>query len=178
MGSFTQAALQRQSEERDRAGEQLAFAIESYLADHPEAAVLEDGRVLFDMRLAHYSLSTQHGRCVLQLWSDECNLVRTVVEVQQRPQCLRLITRRMGVTKPQALELVAKTDRRTSTARETTRKNYQRLLERVLARNFPEAKLDGFRTAMDLAQSFGPNCVRGSLLCGVSAQAVIGVSEA
>jgi len=178
MGTPTQAALQRQSEAKDQAGEQLAQAIESFLADHPEAAVLEEGRVLFDLRLAHYSLSAQHGRCVLQLWSDECNLVRTVVEVQQRTQCLRLITRRMGVTKPQALELVAKTDRRTSTARETSRKNYQRLLERVLARNFPEAKLEGFRTAMDLAQSFGPNCVRGSLLRGVSAQAVIGVSEA
>lgn len=178
MGTPTQAALQRQSEAKDRAGERLAQVIERYLADHPEAAVLEEGRVLFDMRLAHYSVNAQHGRCVLQLWSDERNLVRTVVEVQQRTQCLRLLTRRMGATRPEALELVAKTDRRPSTARDATRKNYQRLLERVLARYFPEAKIEGFRTTMDLEQSFGPNCVRGILLSGVSAQAVVGVSEA
>jgi hypothetical protein len=36
--------------------------------------------VLFDMRFAHYAVSEQHGRCLLQLWSEERNLVRTVVE--------------------------------------------------------------------------------------------------
>jgi hypothetical protein len=178
MGAPTAAASQRQPEENNAVGEQLALAIERYLAEHPEAAVLEDGRVLFDMRLARYSVSDQHGRCVLQFWSEERNLVRTVVEVQQRAQCLRLLTRRMGVAKPQALELVPTNDRRTPTAREATRKDYQRLLERVLARSFPEAKLDGFRTAMDLAQSFGPGYARGMLLRGIAAEAVIGVSEA
>jgi len=178
MGSTSPAALQRQSEAKQTTAEQLAQTLEGYLAEHPEAAVLEDGRVLFDMRLAHYSVSDQHARCVLQLWSEERNLVRTVVEVQQRAQCLRLITRRMGIAKPQALELVPTSDRRTPTARDATRKNYQRILERVLARNFPEAKAEGFRTAMDLAQSFGPGCVRGTLLRGVAAEAVIGVSEA
>ena len=53
MGSTPQAALQRQSEAKQVAGEQLAQALERYLAEHPEAAVLEDGRVLFDMRLSH-----------------------------------------------------------------------------------------------------------------------------
>jgi hypothetical protein len=32
------------------------------------------------MRTARYSVSESHGRCLLQLWSDERNLVRTVVE--------------------------------------------------------------------------------------------------
>ena len=77
---------------------QLAQTIESYLADHPAAALLEDGRVLFDMRTARYSVAESHGRCLLQFWSDERNLVRTVVDVQQRAQCLRLITRRMGAS--------------------------------------------------------------------------------
>ena len=81
----------------------LAQSIEEYLADHPAAAVLEDGRVLFDMRTAHYAVSEQHGRCLLQLWSEERNLMRTVVEVQERAQCLRLMTRRMGAARPQAL---------------------------------------------------------------------------
>ena len=35
----------------------LAQAIEAYLAEHPAAALLEDGRVLFDMRFARYAVS-------------------------------------------------------------------------------------------------------------------------
>jgi hypothetical protein len=157
---------------------QLAQMIESYLADHPAAALLEDGRVIFDMRTARYSVGESHGRCLLEFWSEERNVVRTVVDVQKRPACLRLLTRRMGAAKPQALELAPTSDRRTPTARDTARRNYQRLLERVLARHFVGAKVDGFRTAMDLEHSFGPAYVRGRLLSGSAADAVIGVGEA
>jgi hypothetical protein len=156
----------------------LAKEIEDYLAEHPAAAVLEDGRVLFDMRNARYSVSESHGRCVLQFWSEERNLMRTVVGVQARAQCLRLTTRRMGAPKPQALELVPTSDRRTPTARDTARRNYQRLLERALTRAFLGSKVDGLRSAMDLEHSFGPAYVRGHLLKGTAADAVIGVGEA
>jgi len=134
--------------------------------------------VLFDMRTAHYAVTEQHGRCLLQLWSEERNLMRTVVEVQERPQCLRLTTRRMGAAKPQSLELVPTSDRRTPTAREAARRNYQRVLERALTRSFIGSKVDGLRSAMDLEHSFGPAYVRGRLLRGTAADAVIGVGEA
>ena len=160
------------------APDKLVQTIEEYLADHPAAAVLEDGRVLFDMRTARYAVSEQHGRCLLQLWSEERNLVRTVVEIAERAQCLRLMTWKMGAAKPQALELVPTSDRRTPTAREAVRRNYQRVLERALTRRFIGAKVDGLRTAMDLEHSFGPAYVRGKLLRGTAAEAVIGVSEA
>ena len=42
---------------------QLAKSIEEYLAENPAAAVLEEGRVLFDMRTARYAVSESHGRC-------------------------------------------------------------------------------------------------------------------
>jgi hypothetical protein len=155
----------------------LAESIEEYLSDHPAAAVLEDGRVLFDMRTARYAVNEQHGRCLLQMWSEERNLIRTVVELQKRTQCLRIMTRRMGATKLQALELVPTSDRRTPTAREAARKSYQRLLERALGRSFVGSKVDGLRSAMDLEHSFGPAYVRGRLHRGTVADAVIGVSE-
>jgi len=156
----------------------LAQCIEEYLVDHPAAAMLEDGRVLFDMRFARYAVSESHGRCLLQLWSDERNLMRTVVEAQARASGLRLLTRRMGVAKPQSLELVPTSDRRTPTTRDAARRNYQRLLERALTRSFIGSKVDGLRSAMDLEHSFGPAHVRGHLLKGVAAHAVIGVGEA
>ncbi|MGA3136391.1 MAG: hypothetical protein ABSC88_10405 [Terracidiphilus sp.] len=158
--------------------ERLSQSIEAYLADHPSAAVLEDGRVLFDMRTARYAVTEQHGRCLLQLWSEERNLMRTIVEVAERAQCLRLATRRMGAAKPQALELVPTNDRRTPTAREAGRRNYQRVLERALGRAFVGSKVDGMRSAMDLEHSFGPAYARGKLLRGTAADAVIGVGAA
>jgi hypothetical protein len=156
----------------------LVETLEDYLLAHPAAALLEEGRVLFDMRHAHYSITESHGRCLLQLWSEERNLVRTVIEIQPRAQSLRVMTRRMGAPKPQALELVPTSDRRTPTARDSARRSYQRLLERVLTRAFLGAKIDGFRSAMDLEHSFGPAYVRGRLLRGTDADAVIGVSQA
>lgn len=158
--------------------ERLAEIIESYLADHPAAALLEDGRAAFDMRTARYSVGESHGRCLLEVWNEERNLVRTVVEVKERAQCLRLVTRRMGAAKPQTLELVPTGDRRTPTARDSSRRNYMRLLERVLSRHFIGAKVDGMRTAMDLEHSFGPAYARGRLLKGTAADAVIGVGDA
>lgn len=159
------------------APEILAKQIEDYVAEHPLAAVLEDGRVLFDMRHARYSVNESHGRCVLQLWSEERNLVRTVVGIQSRAQCLRVMTRRMGAPKPQALELVPTSDRRTPSARDTARRAYQRVVERALTRAFIGSRLDGFSSAMDLEHSFGPAYVRGRLLKGTSADAVIAVGE-
>lgn len=162
----------------DISASQLANSIEGYLAEHPAAVLIEDGSILFDMRTARYSITDTHGRCVIQLWSDERNLIRTVVEVQPRTRSLRLMTRRMGVAKPQALELVPSADRRTPTARDTARRTYLRLLERVLTRAFPGSKVDGLRSAMDLEHSFGPVYTRGRLLHGTGADAVIGVSAA
>ena len=88
------------------------------------------------------------------------------------------MTRRMGAPRTQALELVPSNDRRTPTSRESGRRNYQRLLERALSRAFIGYKVDGLRSAMDIEHSFGPAYVRGHLLKGTTAEAVIGVSQA
>src|SRR6266851_5641800 len=58
--------------------EQIAAALEEFLAEHARAVVLEDGKMLFDMRQAKYKLATEHGRCTLHLWGEERNLVRRV----------------------------------------------------------------------------------------------------
>ena len=118
--------------------EQIAAALEQFLAEHAGAVVLEDGKVLFDMREAKYRLATEHGRCTLHLWGEERNLVRRVGGTTMRNGVLRLSTHRFGQTKPQTLELVADRDRRTPSTREATRVKYLRVLERVLLRSFPE----------------------------------------
>jgi hypothetical protein len=157
--------------------DQIAAALEAFLAEYQRAVLLEDGKILFDMREAKYRLATEHGRCTLHLWSDERNLVRRVSATTMRNGALRLSTHRFGQTKPQTLELVADRDRRTPSTREATRVKYLRVLERVLLRSFPEFKTDAFRTAMDLEKSFGPAYARGSLVQGQKAWAVIAVNE-
>jgi hypothetical protein len=155
---------------------ELARALEEFFAEYPRAAVLEDGHALFDMASAHFSISTQQDRCLLHLWSDERNLVRTVCGLKVRKDSLRVEVRRFGQAKPQVLELAANRDRRSPSSREAARAKYLRTLDRVLTRFFADWKLDGLRTAADLEHSFGPAYSRGMLLKGTAAWAVIGVN--
>ena len=166
--------------------EQIAAALECFLAEHAKAVVTEEGKVLFDMRAAKYSLTTEHGRCTLQLWSEERNIVRRVTAAVERgalrDRMLRLTTQRFGQTRPGSLEILADRDRRTPSTREATRVRYLRALERVMLRGggsgdaWGEWKAEGFRTAMDLEKSFGPAYARGSLVHGHEAWAVIAVN--
>jgi hypothetical protein len=160
----------------EQAPETIAALIEEFLLEHSAAVVLEDGRVIFDMRRARYRLATEHGRCTLQLWSEDANLVRRVVAAEERKGVLRLSVLRFGQTKPQTLELAADRDRRTPSTREAVRTKYLRVLERALARAFLEWKVDALRVAMDLEKSFGPAYARGVLVRGQAAWAVIAVN--
>jgi len=155
---------------------ELARALEDFLVAHSNAVLMEDGRVAFDMRAAKYAISTEHGRCTLQLWSEERNLVRRVTGIAQRNDVLKITTQKFGQTRPQTLELVADRDRRTPTAREATRKQYLKVLDRVLLRSFADWKPAGFRSAMDLEKSFGPAYARGTLVRGQQAWAVIAIN--
>ena len=161
--------------------EAIVAAIEAFLADFPAAALLEDGKLLFDLRTARYTLSTEHSRCTLHLWDDEGanrTLVRRILSADQRKSTLKLTTQRFGQPKPQILELTADRDRRTPGTREATRTRYLRILERALLRHFPDWKPESFRTAMDLEKSFGPAYARGTLVKGQHALAVIAVNDA
>ncbi|QMV19058.1 hypothetical protein GOB94_10500 [Granulicella sp. 5B5] len=165
------------AESAQQTPEQIAVAIAAYVKRHVECAVLEDGKVLFDLRTAKHEIATEHGRCTLQLWSEERNLVRRVVSATERSGVLKLATQRFGQSQTKLLEVVADRQRRTPTTRESARERYVKTLERVLARRFPEWRPDGFRTAMDLEKSFGPGYARGSLVKGNQAWAVVGVNE-
>lgn len=158
--------------------EVLASLIREFAAKYPEAAVLEDGKAIFELASAEHTVATEHGRCTLHLWNAERNLVRSVVGATQREASLLLSTRRFGHAQTKLLHLQAEAQRRTPARREPARKQHQRLLERVLARAFAEWQPASFRTAMDLERSFGPAYTRGSMVRGKEAWAVIGVGAA
>jgi hypothetical protein len=154
----------------------LARSLEQFFAEHPRAVLLEDGRVLFEMASAHYSISAEHSRCVLHLWSEERNIVRTVVGLEARKETVRMRVRRLGAQRPQSLEILRDRDQRTPATRALSRTRYLALLERLLMRHFNEYKVEGLRSAMDLEHSFGPAYARGLLVRGQHCWALIGVN--
>ncbi len=136
MPSRARSGASSASTQPEQTVEQIAATLEAFLAEHPNAVAVEDGKVSFDMRTAKYSLATEHGRCTLQAWSEERNVVRRVSAAIERgsarERVLRLTTHRFGQTHTGTLELFADRDRRTPTTREATRVRYLRVLERVM----------------------------------------------
>lgn len=158
--------------------EEIAALLRDYLDTHPEAVALEDGKAVFELSNARYAVAAEYGRCTLQIWSGDRNLVRTIVAATERNGSLRLSTQRFGHAQTKLLEISAAAQPRTPAKREPARQQYLRLLQRILAREFPDWQPDGFRAAMDLERSFGPAYARGSMVRGNEAWAVIGVGAA
>src|SRR5579864_2368218 len=112
--------------------ELLTRELGEFLGASTDAVVMEDGAVLFDLRDARYSVSEQHGKCLLHLWSQERNVVRRVLEVERTKDLLQLSVVRFGQTRPTKLEICRSRDRRSVTAKNTARARYRSMLERLL----------------------------------------------
>lgn len=152
-------------------------ALQDYLGNTNDAVILENGAVLFDLATSRYSVSGEYNKCLLQVWSNERNIVRRVLDAQLKHDTLRVTIQKLGQAKPSKLEICRNRDRRTPTAKRLARMAYQRKLERVLQRRFPDFKMTPLHTAMDLERSFGPIYSRGMVRKGQTAFAVLGVNE-
>ncbi len=157
----------------------LARTLHEFLAEMRSGVVIEDGQVLFDLATAQYSISSEKDRCLLHLWSEERNMVRQVIDAEQKNGLLTLAVRRFAQAKPVKLEISRDRDRRPASAQRAARTRYARLLERVLRRTMPDWQLEKGRlsTTMDLEQSFSPVYARGLLRKGRSSLAVFGVNQ-
>ena len=157
----------------------LARTLQEFLADARDGIVIEDGQVLFDLTASQYSISCEKERCLLHLWSEERNVVRHVIDAEQKNGSLTLTVRRFAQARPVKLEICRNRDRRPASVQRTARARYARLLERVLRRTMPDWQLEKGRlsTTMDLEQSFSPVYARGLLRKGRSAFAVLGVNQ-
>jgi hypothetical protein len=156
--------------------QQLTQTLEDFLASAQNAVILEDSIVLFDLAQSKYSISGEHNKCLLHLWSSERNVVRRVIEAEVKNETLRLTVQRLGQSRPGKLEIFRERDRRTPTAKRLARLTYQRILQRTLGHWFPSFEATPLRTSMDLERSFGPIYSRGLLQQGQSAFAVLGVN--
>jgi hypothetical protein len=159
----------------------LARSLQEFLAEARTGIVIEDGQVIFDLDSTQYSISAEHGRCLLHFWSEERNVVREVVDkdAELKQGVLVLSVRRFAKARPHKLEICRDRDRRAPAAKKAARSRYSRLLERVLRRQAPDWALDkaGLVTSMDLERSCSPVYARGLLRKGRSSFAVLGVNQ-
>ena len=153
--------------------EALAQILEQFLAEYPNAVLAEDGMALFDFEHARYSISGD-GKCVLHVWSEERNIVRRVLDADIRPDRIILQVLRFGQSRPNPVEIYSEREGAHGTGRRT-RLQYQRLIERVLRREYPGFRLDRLSTSPDLEHSFSPVYTRAVLRAGQSLWAVLGV---
>jgi hypothetical protein len=156
--------------------ESIAKTLQEFLSCAQDAVIVEDGAVVFDLREAKYSISGEHNRCLLHVWSAERNVVRRVLDSEVRNDVLRLMVQRMGHAKPSKLEICRERDRRSPSAKRMARLAYSRMLGRVLMKQFAGWKATALNTAMDLERSFGPVYARGLLKQGQRGFAALGVN--
>lgn len=156
--------------------EALLSALSEFLAGSASAVVIEDGGVIFDLGQSKYSVSGEHNKCLLHLWSAERNMVRRVLDLESKGETLCVTVQRMGQSRPAKLEICRERDRRTASAKRAARIAYRTLLERVLKRSFPDFALPQLTVSSDLEKSFGPIYARGLLRRGQSGFAVLGVN--
>lgn len=155
----------------------LASMLGAFLSESSSAVVIENGAVIFDLGQAKYSISGESNKCLLHLWSAARNVVRRVLDVEVKSETLRITVQKIGQARPTKLEICRERDRRTASAKRAARLSYQRVLQRVLGKNFPELIIAQLSTSTDLEKSFGPIYARGLLKRGQSGFALLGVNR-
>ena len=154
--------------------ESLTRTVQDFLSEASGAVVLEDGAVTFDLAQAKYSISGEHNKCLLHLWSAERNTVRRVLDAELKSGMLRLAVTRLGQARPTKLEICRERDRRSPSAKRAARSAYEAKLRRAIERHFPGFAIARLTTGVDLERSFGPIYARGLLRAGQSAFAGFG----
>ena len=160
----------------DMTPEMLGRAVADFLHEASSAVVIEDGAVAFDLGQAKYSISGEHNKCLLHLWSAERNTVRRVLDAEVKNGVLRLAVQRLGQARPTKLEICRERDRRSPTAKKAARAAYEPKLRRALERQFPGFAVTRLTSGVDLEKSFGPIYARGVIRAGQTAFAVLGVN--
>lgn len=151
--------------------------LSDFLYSSRTAVAVEDGAIIFDLADAKYSISGEHDKCFIHLWSNERNVVRRVLDAEVKAATLRLQVQRMGHSRPTRLDICRDRDQRSPSTRRTARVAYEPRLRRALERSFPGWGIVRMTTGMDLEHSFGPAYLRGWMRQGQRALAIVGVND-
>lgn len=124
------------------------------------AEVHEDGKWLASLDGFRSELQTRGKLTLIHLWSSEASLVRRVLRVSIcAPGHVQIEVEKFGAKRPGRLEFLATRHQR-SPAR-IGREQFKERFERMLAEQFPDARVKALSTAADLKHSFSALYTRG-----------------
>ncbi len=149
--------------------------VERFVASAAEPAVLDSGEEPLRLVPDHWSLSEWNGRLVLQAWDSRRNLVRKVtgLGVQKRDRIGLLVERfPKAQGELQIADLAAPLGRELE--RKGSRAAFRERFSLMLAREFPDWRLEAISSEQNLEDSLSPSYVRAMLRKGSAAMAVLG----
>ena len=150
-------------------------AIETFVANSLEPAVLEPGEPFIRIQKDHYAIEQRGQRLTMQVWDDQRNLVRRILRIQNQQRgrltlAVVKFARREGL-----IDLI---DRAKPATRELQRKSsrmvFRERLRLFLSREYPEWKIAELTSEADLEHSLSPAFPRALLRRGASGWAAIG----
>lgn len=145
------------------------------LAESGAVEVREDGDWLAALGRFRCEVLCRGKQPLVHLWSAESSLTRRVLRISSRePDRIVLEVERFGRAKPGRLEF-----RRADSPRpagRVDRERFRAAFARMLAGQFPDARVDSLTAAPDLKHSLSALYTRGVMTEGAESWAVMGVS--
>ena len=137
--------------------------------------VREDGEWLAGLDGFRWEVRRRGKQALIHLWSTETNLVRTIQRVAaSEPGRIQLEVQRFGKAKPARLDFLQNATPRA--AARISREQFKSRFGRMLAEQFPDARVESLTTAANLKRSFSPLYTRGTMSEGKASWAVMGVA--
>ncbi len=161
---------------KPRSGEDPAAVLaelERFLSSCTDPVLAEPGEAVVELRPGAYQLHPRPPGCVLEVWGDAGGLVRRIVSAG-RPAGGRLAlkARRFGGGETD-LEIVDRAAAGRRVARLDSMGRFEKFLARLLAREFPQHRLQRLTSSPDLQRSFSSSYVRGAILRGQDSWALM-----
>src|SRR5487761_992484 len=145
------------------------------LAASGAVEVHEDGEWLAGLDGFRTEVRRKGKQALIHLWSSESNLVRTILRVSAcEPTRIQLEVQRFGRAKPGRLEFLSSASPRPAVR--VGREQFRARFGRMLAEQFPDARVESLTTSADLKRSFSALYTRGMMAEGRSSWAVMGVA--
>ncbi|HYA17028.1 MAG TPA: hypothetical protein VEF06_06160 [Bryobacteraceae bacterium] len=152
----------------------LRSVVERFVAGAARPAILDPGEEPLPLTPGQWSISEWGGRLVLQAWNVERNLVRKIARLgQHRRDRLVLIAERFPKLEAELqiadLDAPAGRDMERRTSREAFRERFQL----ILAREFPDWRLQEVSVETNLEESLSPVYARAFLRKGSNGMAAM-----
>ena len=145
------------------------------LTESGAVEVHEDGEWLAELDGFRWEVRRRGKQALIHLWSAETNLVRTIQRIAATESGrIELEVQRFGKAKPARLDFLQNATPRA--AARISREQFRARFGRMLAEQFPDARVESLTTAADLKRSFSPLYTRGIMSEGKASWAVMGVA--